>query len=62
MSGASPLEHLAARLEDAARRLREPDLADEEAHRLVEECAQLAGQAGAELDRRVREAKAGDEL
>jgi hypothetical protein len=50
----TPLEHLAERLQDAARELGDPGTADERASALVEEIARLAGEAGAELDRRVR--------
>ena len=52
------LDALTARLEATARRLRAEDLEPEQAAALVEEAARLAGRAGAELDRRVREAEA----
>ena len=48
------LEELATRLERAAAELRAPELAPERAAALVDECARLASEAGAELDRRVR--------
>jgi hypothetical protein len=49
-----PLEILVERLEGAAARLRSGDLEPNEAAQLVDECARLAAQAGAELDRLVR--------
>ena len=65
-SGASPaadtsasvdqLEWFARQLEDSAARLRDGELEPEQAARLVEECARLAGDAAGELDRRVRAA------
>jgi len=48
------LDELVARLEHAARQLRDDDLAPERAAALVDECARIAAEAGAELDRRVR--------
>jgi len=48
------LHDLTDRLERTAARLREEELAPEEAAGLVEECARLAGEAAIELDRRVR--------
>lgn len=56
MSGIDPLQHLTGELERAAARLRDGDLEPQEAAKLVEECARLAGDAAAELDRRVRAA------
>lgn len=50
------LADLTRRLEDAATRLRGGDLEPAAAAALVEECAQLAAQAGAELDRQSRAA------
>ena len=47
------------RLERAATELRAGELAPERAAALVDECAQLAAVAGAELDRRVRAGEAG---
>jgi len=54
MSGIDPLQHLTEQLEQAAAKLRDGELEPREAARLVEECARLAGEAAAELDRRVR--------
>ena len=48
------LDDLVARLERAAAELRAGELAPERAAALVDECARLASEAGAELDRRVR--------
>lgn len=53
--GVDQLEHWTRRLEEAARELRAGELEPEQAARLVEECARLAGDAAAELDRRMRE-------
>ena len=53
------LEELAAQLEHAAAELRAGELAPERAAALVDECARLASEASAELDRRVRAADAG---
>jgi hypothetical protein len=50
------LDELVRRLEDAASQLRLGDLDGERAAELVEECARLAVDAGAELDRLAREA------
>ena len=50
------LDDLTAKLEDAAAQLRRGDIAPEDAAALVEECARLAAEAGAELDRAVRAA------
>ena len=47
------------RLERAAEELRAGELAPERAAALVDECAQLAAAAGAELDRQVRGGEAG---
>ena len=54
MSGIDPLQHLSEQLEQTAAKLRDGELEPREAARLVEECAQIAGDAAAELDRRVR--------
>ena len=54
-----PLERLVERLERAAAELRTGDLPPERAADLVDECARLAAEAGAELDREVRAAEAG---
>ena len=56
MSAIDPLQHLTDQLEQAAAQLRGGELEPQDAARLVEECAQLAGEAAAELDRRVRSA------
>ena len=50
------LDDLVARLEQAAVSLRSGELAPERAAALVDECARLAADASAELDRRVRAA------
>jgi hypothetical protein len=49
------VESLAAELERAAGRLRSGDIEPAEAADLVQRCAQLATQLGAELDRRAAE-------
>jgi hypothetical protein len=49
-----PLERLIERLEHAAVTLRAGELEPDRAAALLEECARVAAQAGAELDRRVR--------
>ena len=54
-----PLEALVERLELAAAELRSGDLAPDRAAALVEDCARLAAEAGAALDREVRAADAG---
>jgi hypothetical protein len=53
------LERLVERLERAAAQLRAGELEPERAAALVDECARLAAEAGAELDREVRAADAG---
>jgi hypothetical protein len=53
------LDDLVASLERAAAELRAGELAPERAAALVDECARLASEAGAELDRRVRTGDAG---
>jgi len=55
---AEPLDALVDRLERAAAELRAGELTPERAAALVEDCAALAAEAGAALDREVR---AGDE-
>jgi hypothetical protein len=50
----SVLQDLTERLERAAAELRAGELEPDDAARLVEECARLAGEAATELDRRVR--------
>ena len=52
-----PLERLVERLERAAAELRAGNLPPERAADLVDECARLAAEAGAELDREVRAAE-----
>jgi hypothetical protein len=54
-----PLERLVERLELAAASLRSGELAPDRAAALVDECARLAAEAGAELDRQVRAADDG---
>jgi hypothetical protein len=56
MSSRDPLGDLTDRLEQTAARLRAGELAPEEAATLVEACAQLAGEAAHELERRARAA------
>jgi hypothetical protein len=53
------LQELTDRLRDAATRLRDDSLSPDDAAELIEMCARLAAEAGAELDRRSR-AAAGD--
>ena len=53
------LDRIVDRLELAAAELRSGDLDPERAAALVDDCARLAGEAGAELDREVRRADAG---
>jgi exonuclease VII small subunit len=53
------LETLVTRLEQAAVALRAGDLEPERATGLADECARLAAEAGAELDRQVREGERG---
>jgi hypothetical protein len=50
------LDTLIGRLERAAEQLRSGDLSPDAAATVVEDCAALAGQASAELDRRARAA------
>ncbi|MBS1870873.1 MAG: hypothetical protein JSS99_14560 [Actinobacteria bacterium] len=61
MSAIDPLQHLTEQLEQTAAKLRDGELEPREAARLVEECARLAGDAAAELDRRTRAAAAADD-
>lgn len=56
MSQDETLERLVARLEAATARLREGELSPGEAAELVEQCAQTAAHASAELERRARAA------
>jgi hypothetical protein len=53
------LDELVSRLERAASELRSGELDPERAAALVDECARLAAEAGAELDRHVRAGEAG---
>jgi hypothetical protein len=53
------LERMVERLERAAAELRSGDLEPERAAALVDDCARLAAEAGAELDREVRASDAG---
>jgi hypothetical protein len=53
------LNRIVERLERAAAELRAGDLDPARAAALVDECARLAGEAGAELDREVRAADQG---
>jgi len=53
------LDRMVERLELAAAELRSGDLAPDRAAAVVDECARLAGEAGAELDRELRTADAG---
>jgi hypothetical protein len=48
------LDELVTRLERAASELRAGELSQQRAAALVDECARVASEAGAELDRRVR--------
>ena len=48
------LDQLTEELERTAARLRTGDLEPEDAARLVDDCARLAAEAGAELDRLAR--------
>ena len=50
----SRLAEISQRLEDAATRLRDGELPSEEATRLAGECADLASEAAAELERLAR--------
>lgn len=50
------LIELSARLEDAASRLRAGELEPDAVLPLIEECAKLASEAGAEVDQRTRAA------
>ncbi|MBW3608081.1 MAG: hypothetical protein KY463_06950 [Actinobacteria bacterium] len=53
---ATTLDELVGQLERAAEQLRSGDLSADAAATVVEDCAALASQASAELDRRAREA------
>jgi hypothetical protein len=56
MSTPDALDELITRLERAAEQLRSGELSTDAAAGLVEDCAALAAEAGAELDRRARAA------
>jgi polyhydroxyalkanoate synthesis regulator phasin len=56
---ADRLDTLVERLERTAAELRTGELSTERAAALVDDCARVAAEAGAELDRRVRAADAG---
>ena len=51
-----PLTELSARLEEAAQRLRTPELEVDSVLSLIEECARLAGEASSQVDQRMRAA------
>ena len=51
------LDELVGQLERAAEQLRSGDLSADAAATVVEDCAALASQASAELERRVRDAE-----
>ncbi|HEX8155824.1 MAG TPA: hypothetical protein VF526_00450 [Solirubrobacteraceae bacterium] len=53
----SNLDELITRLERAAEQLRSGDLSADAAATVVEDCAAVASQASAELERRAREAE-----
>ncbi len=57
----SELEAIARQLEEAAGRLRDESVGAEEAAELVERCAELAAQAGQELEREARATPAGEQ-
>jgi hypothetical protein len=59
---ADTLATLVERLERTAAELRAGELTTERAAALVDDCAHIAAEAGAELDRRVRAADAGPGL
>jgi hypothetical protein len=56
VSDSSPLDQLAARLEEIAGRLRDEGLEPDEAAGLVEQCAELAAALSAEVDAQARRA------
>ncbi len=55
---AESLDRVVQRLEEASRRLRAGDLEPERAAALIEECARLAAEGAAELDREQRAGEA----
>jgi len=58
MTDHSALDELVDRLERAAEQLRSGELSQDAAAGLVEDCAALAGEASAELERQARAAAA----
>jgi len=56
VSAPDTLDDLIGRLERAAEQLRSGELSPDAAATLVEDCAAMAAEAGAELDRRARAA------
>jgi hypothetical protein len=58
MTEQTALDELVQRLERAAEQLRGGDLSQDAAAGLVEDCAALAGEASAELERQARAAAA----
>jgi hypothetical protein len=54
MADGARLTEISQRLEDAARRLREEELDGEHATQLASECAELASEAAAAVDRLAR--------
>ena len=54
MTGGDRLDELTEGLRDAAARLRDERLSAEDAAEVIEDCARLATEAGAELDQRAR--------
>jgi hypothetical protein len=57
MTSDANLDDLVTRLERAAEQLRSGDLSADAAATVVEDCAAVASQASAELERRAREAE-----
>jgi hypothetical protein len=51
----SSTEHLAERLREIAARLRDPDLAEDEAEGLAREAAELVSKASSEIESALRE-------
>jgi hypothetical protein len=56
----SDTEQLVGRLREIAERLRDPDLAEDEAEALAREAAELVSRASSELEAALRETRAGD--
>lgn len=59
MSG--ELDHLAARLNELAAQLRDPSLPDERVEEIAREAADLAAEAGSQVDAALRDAAGGGE-